>query len=80
MGVADVAIDSLPQQLLCAAACRRCCRCWLCRWANKQRRNLAAGLLAPAKAELLQELRFEPDETEAEWLRWFLDLARWVCV
>ncbi|WIA21190.1 hypothetical protein OEZ85_000439 [Tetradesmus obliquus] len=48
----------------------------LARWANKQRRNLAAGLLVPAKAELLQELRFEPDETEAEWLRWFLDLAR----
>jgi hypothetical protein len=48
-------------------------------WANKQRRELASGLLAEPKAELLQELGFEADEQEAEWLRWFLDLARCVC-
>jgi hypothetical protein len=33
-------------------------------------------LLSPDKAELLQELGFEPDADDAEWLRWFLDLAR----
>lgn len=45
-------------------------------WANKQRRDLTGGALADEKAELLDELGFEWDEDEAEWLRWFLDLAR----
>eukprot|EP00882_Tetradesmus_deserticola_P033577 GHRQ01038369.1.p2 GENE.GHRQ01038369.1~~GHRQ01038369.1.p2 ORF type:complete len:184 (+),score=82.39 GHRQ01038369.1:594-1145(+) len=48
----------------------------LARWANKQRRDLCSGLLPEPKAELLRELSFEADEQEAEWLRWFLDLAR----
>ncbi|KAF6251027.1 hypothetical protein COO60DRAFT_692327 [Scenedesmus sp. NREL 46B-D3] len=48
----------------------------LARWANKQRRELVAGSLPEPKAELLRELGFEADEQEAEWLRWFLDLAR----
>jgi hypothetical protein len=52
------------------------CCCVLLRWANKQRRDLASGVLDDSKAELLQELGFEADEQEAEWLRWFLDLAR----
>jgi hypothetical protein len=52
------------------------CRCRS--WANKQRRDLASGLLPEPKAELLHELGFEADEQEAEWLRWFLDLARCV--
>jgi hypothetical protein len=43
-----------------------------------QRRALSAELLSGDKVELLQELGFEADEDEAEWLRWFLDLARWV--
>jgi hypothetical protein len=54
-----------------AAAALLCCS-----WASKQRRDLASGLLAAPKAELLQELSFEADEQEAEWLRWFLALAR----
>jgi hypothetical protein len=37
---------------------------------------MSAGLLSGDKLELLQELAFEPDEDEAEWLRWFMDLAR----
>jgi hypothetical protein len=37
---------------------------------------MAAGLLSDDKLELLQELGFEADEDEAEWLRWFMDLAR----
>eukprot|EP00878_Enallax_costatus_P025135 GHUV01026860.1.p1 GENE.GHUV01026860.1~~GHUV01026860.1.p1 ORF type:complete len:116 (+),score=31.84 GHUV01026860.1:645-992(+) len=50
---------------------------WLVpRWANKQRRELSAGVLSADKAQLLAELNFEPDEDEAEWLRWFLELAR----
>lgn len=37
---------------------------------------MAADLLSEDKLELLQELGFEADEDEAEWLRWFMDLAR----
>lgn len=37
---------------------------------------MAADLLSGDKLELLQELGFEADEDEAEWLRWFMDLAR----
>lgn len=46
------------------------------RWVTAQRRAMSAGLLSGDKLELLQELAFEPDEDEAEWLRWFMDLAR----
>lgn len=57
-----------------------CCTVFVCvpRWVTAQRRALASGLLSGDKVELLQELGFESDEDEAEWLRWFLDLARWV--
>jgi hypothetical protein len=48
------------------------------RWVTAQRRALSAELLSDDKVELLQELGFEADEDEAEWLRWFLDLARCV--
>jgi hypothetical protein len=34
------------------------------------------GALDEAKAEALEDLGFEWEEEEAEWLRWFLDLAR----
>jgi hypothetical protein len=57
-----------------AAATRPCAR----RWATKQRTQRARGELAAEKEELLAALGFEFDEDEAEWLRWFLDLARWV--
>jgi len=46
------------------------------RWATAQRRAMQSGLLSEDKLELLQELGFEADEDEAEWLRWFMDLAR----
>ena len=34
------------------------------------------GALAEAKVDALEGLGFEWDADEAEWLRWFLDLAR----
>ncbi|KAF8056785.1 1-acyl-sn-glycerol-3-phosphate acyltransferase [Scenedesmus sp. PABB004] len=48
----------------------------LARWAAKQRRQLARGTLPEARAAALEELGFEADEDEAEWLVWFLELAR----
>jgi hypothetical protein len=50
--------------------------CCPLRWASKQRRQAAAGSLPEDKREALEELGFEWDEDEAEWRRWFLDLAR----
>lgn len=50
----------------------------IARWATAQRRAMLSGLLSEDKLELLQELGFESDEDEAEWLRWFMDLARCV--
>lgn len=48
----------------------------LARWANKQRQEHKQKSLGDDKTALLQELAFEFDEDEAEWLRWFLELAR----
>jgi hypothetical protein len=47
------------------------------RWAAKQRAERSRGELSSEKAEALVALGFEWDEDEAEWLRWFIDLARW---
>ena len=46
------------------------------RWATKQRTERARGVLGGDKAEALEALGFQWDEDEAEWLRWFIDLAR----
>lgn len=48
----------------------------LARWADKQRAERARGALASAREEALSALGFEWDADDAEWLRWFLDLAR----
>ena len=47
-------------------------------WATKQRTQRSRGELHSDKEEQLVSLGFEFDEDEAEWLRWFLDLARCV--
>jgi len=46
------------------------------RWATKQRTQRSRSELAAEKEEALTTLGFEWDEDEAEWLRWFIDLAR----
>lgn len=46
------------------------------RWATKQRTQRSRGELSSEKEAALTALGFEFDEDEAEWLRWFLDLAR----
>lgn len=46
------------------------------RWATKQRTEASRGVLVAEKADALDALGFEWIEDEAEWLRWFIDLAR----
>ena len=46
------------------------------RWATKQRAQRSRGELSGEKEEALDALGFEWDEDEADWLRWFIDLAR----
>ena len=60
-----------------ARAPRRRARPRAPRWAAKQRAERARGTLGGDKAEALEALGFQWDEDEAEWLRWFIDLARW---
>ncbi|GBF98592.1 hypothetical protein Rsub_11317 [Raphidocelis subcapitata] len=60
----------------CSVGCREGDDRELARWATKQRTQRSRGELPSEKEEALQALGFEFDEDEAEWLRWFLDLAR----
>ena len=48
----------------------------LARWLSLQRRQAAKGQLGDEKKGALEQLGFEWNEDEAEWLRWFLELAR----
>ncbi|KIZ07410.1 hypothetical protein MNEG_0546 [Monoraphidium neglectum] len=60
----------------CSVGCREGDNRELARWAAKQRAERSRGELSSEKAEALVALGFEWDEDEAEWLRWFIDLAR----
>lgn len=60
----------------CSVGCREGDDRELARWATKQRTERSRGDLSWDKEEALTGLGFEFDEDEAEWLRWFIDLAR----
>ena len=47
----------------------------LVRWASKQREEFARGELPDARRQALEAVGFEFDEEQAEWLRWFNQLA-----
>lgn len=60
----------------CSVGCREGDDRELARWAAKQRAQRRRGQLPPEQEEALLEAGFDFDEDEAEWNRWFLDLAR----
>ncbi|KAI8466629.1 MAG: hypothetical protein J3K34DRAFT_433240 [Monoraphidium minutum] len=60
----------------CSVGCREGDDRELARWATKQRAQWSRGELVSEKGDALEVLGFEWDEDEAEWLRWFIDLAR----
>lgn len=60
----------------CSVGCREGDDRALARWADKQRGERLKGQLDSQREELLESLGFEWDADDAEWLRWFLDLAR----
>lgn len=60
----------------CSAGCREGDDRELARWASKQRAQRARGELGAEREEALEALGFEWSDDDAEWLRWFLDLAR----
>ena len=48
----------------------------LSRWTTKQRSDYKGGEMVPHRKALLEEIGFEWDDSEAEFMRWFSELAR----